>query len=130
VTPPKGAARARLAVLLPTATYLAYANMPDPHSVVRKMLSASTREGIPEGDLQSILSVGEYGPSCYHTHTDGSGVHHSSHLRPIENMRPRDDLWAFNADTLITDWLEASEIEYDPVMYSLRLVSLNATKSR
>lgn len=115
VAPPKGRAQARLALLIPTATYLAYANMPDPHGVVRKMVEESTEDGPPEGDLQSLLSVGEYGLSCYHVHADGSGVHHSSQLRPITNMRPRDDLWAFNADTLISDWLEAKGIEYDVI---------------
>jgi N,N-dimethylformamidase len=113
VAPPKGRATARLAVLLPTATYLAYANMPDPHDVVRRMTASATSGSLPRGELQTLLSVGDYGPSCYHVHTDGSGVHHSSSLRPVENMRPRGDLWAFNADMLIIDWLEESGIDYD-----------------
>jgi N,N-dimethylformamidase len=46
-------------------------------------------------------------------HGDGSGVSHSSRLRPILNMRPKSDLWQFNADTHIVDWLAAKGIDYD-----------------
>jgi N,N-dimethylformamidase len=59
----------------------------------------------------------EYGNSLYDRHTDGSGVCYSSRLRPMLNMRPKlqygfagsgpSRLWGFNADTHITDWLDA-----------------------
>ena len=115
VAPPRGAARAKLAFLVPTATYLAYANMPDPHAIIRE-LERTSEEGLDFSQrLQSVLAGGEFGLSCYHTHADGSGVHHSSHLRPVRNLKPRPDLWAFNADTLISDWLEASDLDYDVI---------------
>lgn len=31
----------------------------------------------------------EFGLSTYDSHIDGSGVHHSSALRPLANMRPK-----------------------------------------
>ena len=59
----------------------------------------------------------EYGLSFYDTHSDGSGVCHSSRLRPILNMRPGytnawigeggSAPWQFNADLHIVDWLDA-----------------------
>ena len=38
---------------------------------------------------------------------------HSSRLRPILNMRPKSDLWQFNADTHIIDWLAAKGLDCD-----------------
>lgn len=111
VAPAKNTSSSRLAFLVPTATYLAYANMPDPQDIVRQ-LSKAPRGNISEL-LQEVITAGEFGPSCYHAHSDGSGVHHSSHLRPVLNMRPRPDLWAFNADTLIPDWLDELGFDYD-----------------
>lgn len=116
VCPPRGTNTAELAFLVPTATYLAYANMPDPHAIVAA-LARGAQEGGPQPDRleHTMEPPGEYGPSCYHVHSDGSGVHHSSHLRPVSNLEPRHDLWGFNADTLITDWLEASGVTYDVI---------------
>jgi N,N-dimethylformamidase len=53
------------------------------------------------------------GLSTYDLHGDGSGVCHSSRLRPILNMRPKGELWQFNADTHITDWLAAKGLDCD-----------------
>ncbi len=111
VAPAKNTSASRLAFLVPTATYLAYANMPDPQEIVRELSTAPG--GNASERLQEVIAAGEFGPSCYHAHTDGSGVHHSSHLRPVLNMRPRPDLWAFNADTLIPDWLDELGFDYD-----------------
>ena len=67
----------------------------------------------------------EYGYSLYDTHSDGSGVCHSSRLRPILNMRPGytnawigiggSAPWQFNADLHIVDWLEAVGQKFDIV---------------
>jgi N,N-dimethylformamidase len=55
-------------------------------------------------------------------HTDGSGICYSSRLRPILNMRPKVQtatagigsmLWGYNADTHLTDWLEAQGFAFD-----------------
>ena len=65
----------------------------------------------------------ELGRSLYDLHSDGSGICYSSRLRPVLNMRPMATLtaglgsmlWHYNADTHITDWLEAQGFAFDVV---------------
>jgi len=102
--------RTKLAYLVPTATYLAYANQ---------------RLGFSGGILGDasvryandayLLAHEELGYSLYEYHSDRSGVHFSSRLRPVLNMKPRGGTWAFNADTHITAWLEAAEQPFDVI---------------
>jgi N,N-dimethylformamidase len=111
-----------IALLLPTASYMAYGN---------------DRLGMDGGGaelLNNILNVispheiflndhVEYGGSLYDAHSDGSGICYSSRLRPLVNMRPKrqgtlggfgqSKLWQFPADTHITDWLEAKGYRYN-----------------
>ncbi len=112
VCPPKGKATAKLALLVPTASYLAYANHQMGTSWHFDELSSARFTTFSPADhfMEENLSLGL---STYDWHNDGSGVCHSSRLRPILNMRPKTDLWQFNADTHITDWLEAKKIPYD-----------------
>ena len=112
VTPPKGKQTARLAFLVPTASYLAYANHQMETSWHFDELSSSkfTTLSLADQFMEENLSLGL---STYDLHNDGSGVCHSSRLRPILNMRPKTDLWQFNADTHIIDWLEAKNIPCD-----------------
>jgi N,N-dimethylformamidase len=114
VRPPRGEHRADLALLLPTASYWAYAN---------------THLGVEWGEGENVMGVfcavgptplflhehPEYGCSLYDRHTDGSGVCYSSRLRPILNMRPKEWLWQLPADTHIIDWLEAKQIAFDVI---------------
>lgn len=89
VRPPRGTATADIALLTPTVSYLAYAGT----------------GGSGFGQM-----------SLYSTHTDGSGVHYSSRLRPITNMRPKVATrmpWQFMADTHLVDWLEATGFTVD-----------------
>jgi N,N-dimethylformamidase len=113
----------KVALLLPTASYLAYANI---HLTTNAALAELVVGRLVELDKQSLFlnEHREYGASCYDTHSDGSGVCYSSRLRPILNMRPKhvegagglgSSLWQFNADTHITDWLEAKGHEFDVV---------------
>jgi N,N-dimethylformamidase len=114
----------RIALLLPTASYMAYGN---------------DRLGMDGGGaelLNNILNVispheiflndhVEYGGSLYDAHSDGSGVCYASRLRPLVNMRPKrqgtlggfghSKLWQFAADTHLTDWLEAAGQDYDVI---------------
>lgn len=100
--------RKPLALLIPTASYLAYANQ---------------RLGFTEGPFgkprlrdanSAFLSAHEdVGFSMYEYHRDGSGVHFSSRLRPIINMKPKNPTWAFGADTHITAWLDATDQAFD-----------------
>jgi N,N-dimethylformamidase len=89
VRPKKGSPTARIALLIPTFSYLAYAGTGT--SAIRPL-------------------------SLYSRHSDGSGVCYSSRLRPITNMRPKIDSrnpWQFMADTHLVDWLEVKGFETD-----------------
>ena len=89
VRPPRGTANAKIALLMPTFSYLAYG------------------------------STGPRRPrrmSTYSRHTDGSGVTYSSRLRPITDMRPKiasNNPWQFMADTHLVDWLEVKGFDVD-----------------
>lgn len=114
VRPPRDRATARIAYLASTATYMAYAN-------TRLMDRGSLFEYHDGGaivlqleDLY-VMEHPEVGPSLYEHHTDGSGVCYSSWLRPMLNMRPNNQLWAFNGDNLLTDWLDVMGHEVDVI---------------
>ncbi len=123
IRPSKKNIKNKVVFLLPTASYMAYAN---DHNAVNgykyEMLMGRLTVLQPE-DL-FVDQHREYGLSMYDTHSDGSGVCYSSRLRPILNMRPKysssnggvgSGLWQFNADTHIIDWLEEQNIEYDVI---------------
>ena len=79
--------RAPVVLLLPTATYLAYANE---RSVFDAVWTDAVDGRLPvlnEEDL-FLNAHTEYGLSLYDLHSDSSGVCYSSRLRPIINMRP------------------------------------------
>lgn len=93
VRPKQGTATARIALIIPTFSYLAY---------------AATGSGT--GGFRAL--------SLYSSHNDGTGFTYSSRLRPITNMRPKittNNPWQFIADTHITDWLEAKQFDYDVI---------------
>jgi N,N-dimethylformamidase len=123
VRPPRGTTTADLALLIPTASYMAYANEHGGFDMVVEQLSGVVPALKPE-DLY-INEHRELGLSFYDTHADGSGVCYSSRLRPILNMRPGYTIawvcpggsapWQFNADLHIVDWLEAKGHRYDVV---------------
>ncbi|HYB42949.1 MAG TPA: N,N-dimethylformamidase beta subunit family domain-containing protein, partial [Candidatus Methylomirabilis sp.] len=113
----------RIALLLPTASYMAYANE---HMAANSPLIELVSGRLIPFDKYSLFlnEHREYGLSCYDSHSDGSGVCYSSRLRPILNMRPKhisslggagSSLWQFNADTHITDWLEARGYDFDVI---------------
>ncbi|MGF1627309.1 MAG: N,N-dimethylformamidase beta subunit family domain-containing protein [Alphaproteobacteria bacterium] len=121
--PPAGRERPKVAFLVPTAAYMAYANDHNhlldgaAEMVVNRLLTMTA------SDL-FIQQHPEYGLSLYDSHRDGSGVCYSSYLRPVLNMRPRyagwlgaygSGLWQYNADTHLLDWLEAQDIAFDVV---------------
>ncbi len=120
VTPPVNGPRAKIVYLVPTLTYLAYAN----HA--RNNLA---------GDLCARLhawgayphnpdAVSEFGAATYNYHVDGTGVGLSSRLRPILTMRPGyltffdkqgSGLRHFCADSHLTDWLRVMNFDFDVV---------------
>jgi N,N-dimethylformamidase len=112
VRPPKGEARADLALILPTASYWAYVNG---HNAVEAQERENILGTFTTVDPASLFlhEHPEYGCSLYDRHSDGSGVCYSSRLRPLLNMRPRGRLWQLPADTHIIDWLEEKGIAFD-----------------
>ena len=123
ILPPRGRATAKICFLLPTASYMAYANE---HMGTDVPVAQLLGGRLVEHERQDLYrnEHREYGASCYDHHSDGSGVAYSSRLRPILNMRPKyrswlggsgSSLWQFNADTHITNWLEAMNYDYDVI---------------
>ena len=66
----------------------------------------------------------EYGLSTYNYHTDGAGICHASHRRPLFNIRPGyitfggseppcSGLRHFQADSHLISWLHAKNFEYE-----------------
>jgi N,N-dimethylformamidase len=125
VRPPRGprgkSGRPKAAFLVPTASYLAYANDHN-HLDDRKSEMLMGRLLVyQQGDLY-LQEHRELGCSLYDSHADGSGVCYSSWLRPVLNLRPKyaswlgahgSGLWQFNADTHLIDWLEHEGVTVD-----------------
>ena len=110
VRAPKGRRGSDVAYLVPSATYLAYANI---RLAFSGGLLGQTR--IVDANQAFLFAHKDVGFSLYEHHADGSGVHFSSRHRPILNFRPKTGTWAFNADTHITAWLDAIGQEFDIV---------------
>lgn len=113
VLPPKGEAKAPVAFLASSATYLAYANSHDHYEdpVAERCHGLAV---LSPADL-FLMQRRDFGLSTYDHHRDGSGSCWSSRLRPILNIRPKRALWSLNADLHITDWLEAIGQNYDVI---------------
>ena len=112
----------RIALVLPTASYMAYGN---------DHLGTDGGNGELLNNILNVLTPPdlflnehwEYGGSLYDEHSDGSGICYSSRLRPLLQMRPKvqcllggfgsSKLWQFNADTHIVDWLHTKGFGVD-----------------
>ena len=124
VRPTRQRATADVLLLLPTASYMAYANEHAAFDSSETEVLAGHLVAYKPEDL-FLNEHREYGYSLYDTHSDGSGVCHSSRLRPILNMRPGytnpwiglggSAPWQLNADLHIVDWLEAIGQKFDVV---------------
>jgi N,N-dimethylformamidase len=110
-----------LLVLVPTASYQAYANE---HLAFDAALAELVHDHVPVFGPNDIYLAAhrELGGSLYDRHSDGSGIFVSSRRRPILNMRPKyqswlggtgSGLWQLNADTHLIAWLEHEGIEAD-----------------
>ncbi|KIW73387.1 hypothetical protein PV04_01514 [Phialophora macrospora] len=116
---------AKVAFVLSTFTYLAYAN-----EKLSDTNRSSAIEVAPGFDVSSIRRDVDYdrlmrrkdlGLSNYDVHNDNSGVTFSSAKRPILNFRPGYIMWAFerprelSADSMMIGLLEREGIPYDIV---------------
>ncbi len=117
---PRGKPTARVCVIIPTFTYLVYGNHARPD------YRPSWREKIEKwkGYPNNAADHREYGLSTYNLHSDGSGIAHASHLRPLFNLRPGYLTFGYGedsglrhlpADTHLISWLHAKEIDYDVI---------------
>ncbi|MBW0102068.1 N,N-dimethylformamidase beta subunit family domain-containing protein [Pseudonocardia sp. KRD291] len=105
-------------VVLPTWTYLAYANWRTyaEYETERRGIYGEDR-GIDERD-RWLLAHPEFGRSLYDVHGDGSGVFYSTRLRPIVNLRP--DYYTpttrgfrhYAQDLLLLHWLDRRGEDY------------------
>jgi N,N-dimethylformamidase len=119
VRPPRTGPRPRVLVLLPTMTYVAYAN--------ERVGDSYQTNKPPDWELRYdpldhyLSDHPEFGKSLYDVHDDLSGVCYSSALRPIPNLRPRYRHRNVNAarhlagDLFLIDWLEEKGFAYDVV---------------
>lgn len=118
VRPRDRQSRAQIALLLPTATYLAYAN--DKFGPDAEFIQIMGRIPVlgPEAVYGHLHR--ELGSSLYDIHPDGSGVCFSSWRRPLLNMRPGRGMalvraWNFNVDLQLVDWLTEKGFEFDVI---------------
>jgi N,N-dimethylformamidase len=119
VRPRKGHEK-KICFLVPTASYMAYAN---DHVTLWTPIAQLFIARVPVLQQQNIVLSAhrEFGLSTYDIHSDGSGVAYSTRLRPILNMRPgfrhwlSPSLWQFNADLYLVDWLIEKGYEFDVV---------------
>lgn len=118
VTPAKGGHRKRIAFLVPTFSYMAYANSQVMQNADSMQLTQGAFATLEDIDLEMHESRPLYGFSVYDLHADGRGVQYSSWRRPILNLRPHykhefGAFWQFPADLYIIDWLKHFEREFD-----------------
>ncbi len=117
VRPPAGTPTARVAFLASTFTYMAYANFETSTAPVEEF--TGSREVDPIDPW--VSDHREVGWSMYDRHTDGSGIHYATQLRPMVTIRHDHRWWmsncgwAFSGDMFLIDWLEAKGFAYDVV---------------
>jgi N,N-dimethylformamidase len=114
VVPAKTAAKAPVAFLASTFTFIAYANS---HHGYEDSLSEVCYGALLElGPAEQFLKQRrDFGISLYDRHRDGSGGVYSSWHRPILNTRPKRALWNFNADLHVVDWLTETGQTFDVI---------------
>lgn len=118
VPAPKAAATAPVLVLIPTYSYIAYANSQVYQNAPEGQLANGHITVLEDTDFELNAGVGEYGLSCYDTHSDGKGVGYSTWRRPLLSLQPGYQhefgaVWQFPADLHLVDWLERQGFECD-----------------
>ncbi len=118
VRAPRGKANASILYLMPTMTYVAYAN--DRMDAAHEHLVGLSAEHIKWDLLDLYLAEHpEFAMSFYDRHSDGSGCSYSSYLRPIVNLRPKYRHLLTGAsrllgeDLYLIDWLDEKGFAYD-----------------
>lgn len=101
--------RHRVAVLLPTFTYLAYANAPE--DMRGPVISGA--EHVAERRLDALHPA--HGRSIYERHADGQGVLWAGSRRPLWSVSPGHRPWGLVADSWLMDWLQAQGQAFDVI---------------
>lgn len=120
VVPRLGTFTSKIAVMIPTISYMAYANEHLANNGGAAELLVY-RVPIMQHQNMFLSEHREYGGSIYDTHTDGSGLCLSSRLRPILSIRPKYDHflmqapWQYPADLHLIYWLETMGYKYDVI---------------
>ena len=118
VCPPKGKPSAKLCVLISTFTYTVYGNHARPNFAPSWLARIKEWQAYPWNPAVHR----DYGLSTYNNHSDGSGICHASHRRPLLTLRPGyitfgdgecSGLRHLQADTHLLMWLEQNGIDYD-----------------
>ena len=110
--------KAKIAVLMSTFTYLAYANERLSFEAQIAQAIVAHTPVISEKDIE-YQKLEEFGLSTYDHHSDGAGVCFTSWKRPIVNLRPGHRMagmtipWALPADLSLLWWLEKAGYDYD-----------------
>jgi N,N-dimethylformamidase len=120
VRPKPGAPRADVVLVMPTFTYMAYANERLINgTMVEEMAGGGSDQPHPDPSDELLRSFPEWGLSLYDLHRDGSGCCYSSRLRPTPNVRPRYRFWPtdaperFSADLYLVHFLHQIGQEVD-----------------
>ena len=118
VCPEKDKPQAKVCVLVSTFTYVIYGNHARPDYDDTWLEKIADWNAYPHNPAQ----FQNYGLSTYNNHSDGSGICHASHKRPLFNLRPGyltfgqancSGLRHFQADSHLISWLHAKGIEYE-----------------
>jgi len=106
-----GATRPRhpVAVLLPTFTYLAYANAPEG----LRGEPVTEVEHLAEMRLDAVHPA--HGRSIYERHPDGQGVLWGSSRHPLWSVSPGHRPWGLVADSWLLEWLTAQGQPFDVI---------------
>ncbi|SNB78804.1 N,N-dimethylformamidase [Arboricoccus pini] len=113
-----GSPAKKIGVMIPTISYMAYANEHMATNGAGAEL-LSFRVPIMQDQNLFLAEHREYGASQYDVHTDGSGNHFSTRLRPILSMRPKYDSfiaqapWQYPADLHLIYWLDVMGYDYE-----------------
>lgn len=119
VTPRRSQPSAKVAVVLPLYTYMAYANLQAVLDPEFELSGNNERELIDDPYLDVLRRHPEWGGSLYDVHPDGSGCMYASWQRPLLNMRPGYVSRAsggpreFSADLCLLHWLDQAGIDVD-----------------
>ena len=127
--------KASVALLVPTASYLAYGNAQLAFEVNAVQSITSVVPVFQQSDVDYYRDGLPFGLSAYDHHRSGEGCSLSSWRRPLINMRPKCRMpgvawpWQFPADLSIVAWLEHQKIDYEVLTdFDLHAEGLDALK--